>query len=72
MKIILDRDKCIGCGACTALCPKYFEMEEDGKSSLKGAKTKPKTQIEELTIKKLDCSQDAADICPVKAININS
>ncbi len=72
MKIILDRNKCIGCGACAALCPKYFEMSEDGKSSLKGAKVKPKTQIEELTIKKLGCAQDAADSCPVKAININS
>lgn len=72
MKITLDRDKCIGCGACAALCPIYFVMSEDGKSSLKGAKAKPKTQKEELAIKKLDCSQDAADCCPVKAININS
>jgi ferredoxin len=47
-------------------------MSEDGKSSLKGAKAKPKTQIEELTVKKLNCSQDAADSCPVEAININS
>jgi len=72
MKITLDRNKCIGCGACAALCPKYFTMSEDGKSSLKGAKAKPKTQIEELTVKKLNCSQDAADSCPVEAININS
>lgn len=72
MKIILDRNKCIGCGTCAALCPRYFEMAEDGKSSLKGAKSKPKPQTEELTIKKIDCAQDAADSCPVKAITVNS
>lgn len=35
MKIHLDRKNCIGCGVCATLCPKFFEMSEDGKSTLK-------------------------------------
>ena len=35
MKIRLDRENCIGCGICTTICPKFFSMGEDGKSTLK-------------------------------------
>ena len=35
-KIIHDRDICIGCSACASVCPDYWEMESDGKSSIKG------------------------------------
>lgn len=68
MKIIHNIKQCIGCGACQAVCPKYFEMGADGKAHLKGGK---KTKNgEELEIKKLDCAQAAADTCPVGAIKI--
>ncbi|KKT26765.1 MAG: hypothetical protein UW11_C0006G0031 [Parcubacteria group bacterium GW2011_GWA2_43_9b] len=29
MKIIIERQKCIGCGSCVAVCDKYFEMADD-------------------------------------------
>ena len=45
-KIIHEREKCIGCGSCVALCPKFWEMEEDGKSSLKGGKQNPEGNYE--------------------------
>ena len=37
-KIIQQRDKCIGCGTCVAVCPDFWQMGSDGKSNLKGAK----------------------------------
>ncbi|HJN62106.1 MAG TPA: ferredoxin [Candidatus Parcubacteria bacterium] len=70
-KIIFEREKCIGCGSCAALCPKYWEMAEDGKSNLKGSKNNEKTSNEELEIEELGCNQDAVDSCPVQIIHIN-
>ena len=59
-KIFLDKEKCIGCGACQAVCPKYFELNND-KSSLK------KEEIEE---KDINCVKEAINGCPVQAIEI--
>ncbi len=58
IKIIHEREKCIGCGACTAACDNW-EMADDGKSKPK------KTELEEV-----GCNQAAADTCPVQCIKI--
>lgn len=70
MRIILEKSKCIGCGTCEALCPKYFKLGEDGKSHLKGAKFTEPEENETLEIKNVGCAKDAADSCPVQCINI--
>ncbi|MCD6233255.1 ferredoxin [bacterium] len=67
-KIIHNKSKCIGCGSCVALCPKFFEMGEEGTAHLKGAKINSETQNEELEIEEPDCAQDAAKICPAQCI----
>ena len=64
---ITEREKCIGCGSCQALCPKYFELQEDGKSHIKEA---VKQEVEELEIEKIECAQAAADACPAQCIYI--
>lgn len=57
-RIILDRDACIGCGSCAAICPENWVMEGD--------KSKPKkTQVKEM-----DCNKEAADACPVQCITM--
>jgi ferredoxin len=34
-RIVIDRDTCIGCGACVATCPyQALELDESGKSRL--------------------------------------
>lgn len=71
MKIILERKKCIGCGSCAAVCPKFWEMAEDGLAKLKGGKTNSKTGNDELEVKAVDCNQEAADSCPVQIIKIS-
>ena len=30
MKLKVNKDLCIGCGACQAVCPEVFEIEDDG------------------------------------------
>ncbi|MFQ6010446.1 MAG: ferredoxin [Candidatus Aenigmatarchaeota archaeon] len=54
----VDKEKCIGCGACVAICPDVFEMK-DGKSVVKDPEA----------CDKCDC-QAAADACPVEAITL--
>lgn len=69
-KIILERQKCIGCGSCVAVCSKYWEMGDDGKTHLKNSKTDSKTGNEELETEKIACAQEAADVCPVQCIHV--
>lgn len=66
-KIKLEREKCIGCGSCAALCPKYFEIIDDGKSHIKNSEKK---DIEELEIEKIECAETAAEACPAQCIYI--
>jgi len=68
-KIIQEREKCIGCGSCAALCPRFFEMAEDGKARLlEGQKNSEGN--DELEVEKIECAQEAADACPVQIIHI--
>lgn len=66
-KIKIEREKCIGCGSCQALCPKYFELQEDGKSHIVGAN---KQDFEELEVEKAECADQAAQACPVQCIHV--
>lgn len=54
-KIVVDKDKCIGCGACEATCPDSFKLT-DGKAVVKGD---------------APCANDAAAGCPVNAISVS-
>lgn len=69
MKIIHEKEKCIGCGACVAVCPSFWEMKDDNKSHIKNSITTPEGN-EELVIDEIFCNQDAADSCPVSIIHI--
>ena len=60
MKIKIDKEKCIGCGSCTAVCPDVFEIKDDNKACVKQGKEEATDQ----------CVQEAVDICPVQAIKI--
>jgi ferredoxin len=68
-KIILEREKCIGCGSCAAICPKYFELKEDGKSSVIGGQRDEKGN-DVLETEKIECAAAAAEACPVECIHI--
>lgn len=70
MKIVHERRKCIGCSSCVVICPKYWEMSEDGKAHLLNSEFNSEKGVEILEIKEIECNQEAVDVCPVKCINI--
>jgi ferredoxin len=67
MKIKVERPKCISCGSCAAVCPEFFEMEENGMAHLKNSK-KDADGNEELQIQEPGCAKDASEVCPVQII----
>ena len=68
MKIVLEINKCIGCGSCAAVCDKYFEIKEDNLSRIKGGQMSGENM--ELEVLEPACAKDAAEICPVQIIRI--
>jgi len=69
MNIIHDPKKCISCGNCVAICPKVFEFKNN-KVLLIGGKKNQESGKFEKDIDKVECIKDAADICPVRAIEV--
>lgn len=61
MKFEVDKDACIGCGACQAICEYVFEIEDDGYAVAKDVK------IEDEEIKGDAIS--AMEGCPTSAIH---
>ena len=57
--VSVDKETCIGCGACVATCGSVFEMKE-GKAIVKKGQDKSKDP----------CSKEAAESCPVGAIKL--
>ena len=55
--VSVNKEKCIGCGACVSVCEEVFEMK-DGKAIVKKGKEKSK----------IPCVKEAAETCPVEAI----
>ncbi|MFA6048656.1 MAG: ferredoxin [Candidatus Micrarchaeia archaeon] len=68
-----DRPNCIGCGACAAVCPAFWEMASDGKSDLKGVKYDG-NGLGVLSVEEKDfaCNKLAADSCPVNVIHLTN
>lgn len=57
--VTIDKEKCIGCGSCEAVCPEVFEMK-DMKASVKKGQGKNKAE----------CVKEAINLCAVEAISI--
>jgi ferredoxin len=68
MKVIHERKKCIGCGLCASVCPKFWEMGDDGKSNLLNGQKNGENY--ELEVSEAGCNQEAADGCPVQCIKV--
>lgn len=55
----VNKEVCVGCGACEAACPQVFAMK-DGKAEV---------ILNPVTSQYNDCALEAEDICPVQAIS---
>jgi ferredoxin len=61
MKASVDKDTCIGCGICFDICPSVFEMDDD----------KAITKVDVVPEGDEDAAREAAESCPVEAIEID-
>lgn len=59
MKVKVNQDACIGCGACEAICPDVFRINDEGLSS---------TVVEEVNEELKNDVVDAIESCPTAAI----
>lgn len=61
MTVKVNRDACIGCGACAAICDSVFEIDDEGISTIVDENVSEENQEE---------VQDAVDSCPTGAIEV--
>ncbi|WP_326908657.1 ferredoxin [Sedimentibacter sp. MB31-C6] len=61
MKAFVDRDTCIGCGVCVALCPDVFELDDENISVV--ISDPVPTEFE-------SCAEESKQECPVGAITV--
>lgn len=57
-KVTVNKDCCIGCGACVSICGEVFALDDEGKSEVIG----------EVTSENQQDVEDAISSCPVQAI----
>ena len=71
MKVKVNKDACIGCGACAAICDEVFEINDEGLSEVKvEEENKGKEEFVSVKEELQDEVRDAADSCPTGAIVI--
>lgn len=58
MKVKVNQDACIGCGACTSIAEGVFNINDNGLSEVVG----------EVTEDKVDAVKEAIESCPTSAI----
>ncbi|MAF99242.1 MAG: ferredoxin [Nanoarchaeota archaeon] len=70
-KITHIKPECIGCQACAAIAPEFWEMNEDGISHLKESKVDDKgNEILEIPEEDVELNKEAAEACPVQIIKV--
>ena len=78
-RVVFNRRECIGAAACAAVAPEFWEMKEDGKADLLGAKKDmagndyiilTEGQLTETMKDALKLNRDAAEVCPVGVISV--
>ncbi len=69
--IIHHKKDCISCGACAAINPEFWEMDEQGLAHLKASQPVNSHFEREIgTEDERARNQDAADCCPVNIIKV--
>lgn len=61
MRVIINRDACIGCGVCVSICPDVFGMDDE---NIAVVKKDPVPEVLEAD------AREAAESCAVDAIEI--
>lgn len=66
-KVVVNKENCIGCGACMALASDVFEIGDDGL-----AQTKEENILDQMNEELKSDVMDAVDGCPTSAIHIEN
>lgn len=70
-KVIHEKKDCISCGACAAINPDFWEMDDEGLAQLKESHELPDGKWErEINDEDKESNQEAADVCPVQIIHV--
>jgi len=59
MKVKVNQEACIGCGACTSIAEELFQINDEGLSEVK---------VEEVAADLVEKAKEAIDSCPTGAI----
>lgn len=72
VKIKIDRDGCISCGACWGICSNVYEQNvEDAKSQIvEQFRIEGKIAEGSVTDDFAECALQGVDICPVQVISV--
>ena len=60
-KFEVNKEACIGCGACMAICPAVFEINDEGLATT--------IKDENLTDEEIENATDAMEGCPTGSIS---
>ena len=71
-KLIIDRNKCMGCGTCVSLMPEIFDMD-DNDGLVRAINSQPEGKFFTLEIGEVDLEkfQQVIDSCPTGVFKIN-
>ena len=61
MRVVVDRDRCVGSGACEALAPDVFEVDDDGVLAVLRAEPEDDD---------VPAVRDAVQACPTRALGL--
>lgn len=74
VKVIYNREGCIGAAACVAVAPKFWQLAKDSKADLLGSSFDSSKNRYELIIEvskeDLQLLKDSAQSCPVQVIEV--
>lgn len=70
MKTKVNKDICIGCGACTVIADKVFQIGDDGLAEVINP-IEGEDKIQEVPEEEKENVIDASESCPTGAIEVN-
>lgn len=70
MKAKVKKDTCIGCGACTVIADKIFQIGDDGLAEVVNPIENEDEKIQEIPEEENENVIDASESCPTGAIEV--